>query len=101
MKAGTILTKAAEIVEGSRQQTHGQKERSFETIASLWNGYLRRRGITTCRMIEGADVAIMMAFLKVARATEGDPTEVDHYLDAAAYLALAGELATGSDDESR
>jgi hypothetical protein len=30
MKAGTILAKAAEIVEGSRQQTHGEKERNFD-----------------------------------------------------------------------
>lgn len=93
MKAGEILTEAAKIVEGSRQQTHGDKERSFETIASFWNVYLSRRGIRTARLIEAADVANMMALLKMARAIEGDNTHVDHFLDCAAYAALAGELS--------
>lgn len=96
--AGDILTTAAGIVEGSRQQTHGQKERSFDTIASLWNAYLWRRGITTSRLIECVDVAHMMMLLKLARAIEGDSSHEDHYIDGAAYFALAGELATGPQD---
>lgn len=98
MKAGTILTKAAEIVEGSRQQTHGQKERSFETIAAFWNTYLRRRGITNARLLEGVDVAAMMMLLKLSRAIEGDVTEPDHFVDLAGYAGLAGELATVADE---
>jgi hypothetical protein len=96
VRAGDILTTAAGIVEGSRQQTHGQKERSFNTIASFWNTYLRARGISTCRLLEGFDVAQMMALLKMARSIEGDATHVDHFLDGAAYVALAGELSAGN-----
>lgn len=94
MKAGEIASKAAEIVEGSRQQTHGEKERSFETIAALWNAYLARRDVVHLRRIEAADVANMMALLKMARAMEGDATHTDHYIDGSAYIALAGELVT-------
>lgn len=93
MKAGEILTTAAGIVEGSRQQTHGQKERSFNTIASLWNSYLRARGITTCRLLEGVDVAHMMMLLKLGRTIEGEPS-ADHWVDMAGYAGLAGELLT-------
>lgn len=93
MKAVTILTTAAQIVEGNRQQAHGRKERSFQTIAAFWSAYLERRGELTA--LEPQDVAHMMVLLKLARAIEGDSSHEDHYIDGAGYFSLAGELATG------
>ena len=37
------------------------------------------------------DVAVMMALLKISRSTQGK-FNVDDYIDAAAYMAIAGEL---------
>ena len=38
----------------------------------------------------GSNAAVMLALLKVARTKFGNPTE-DTYIDAAAYMAIAGE----------
>lgn len=84
--AASILTEAATIVDGARQQTHGDRERSFGTAAQLWSAY-------TGHPLSPHDVAVMMALLKVARAKCGDVTARDHHVDGSAYLALAGELA--------
>jgi hypothetical protein len=93
MKAATILNQAAQIVEGSRQQTHGHKERSFGAIASFWNVYLRQRGMLHL-MLEPVDVAQMMVLLKMARSITGDGSHPDHHIDQVGYSGLAGELAT-------
>lgn len=78
-----MLRKAAEIVDGAR---HG-RERSFDLTAKLWMFYLDKT-------ISPQDVAILLALLKVARSRCGLADDPDHYVDAAAYLALAGEMAT-------
>ena len=88
-QAHSILTEAAEITLGARNATHGDKERSFEAIAGLWNAYTASRksgGPLTAR-----DVAIMMALLKIARSVQGEPVR-DHFVDMAGYAAIAGEL---------
>lgn len=88
---GEILEEALGIVEGARNVTHGDKERSFVAIAKLWNAYLdmrpRRHG-----EILASDVGQMMVLLKMARSKHGTPHR-DHFVDAAGYAALAGELA--------
>jgi hypothetical protein len=88
--AGAILIDAANIVTGDRESTHGNKERSFNRIALLWNAYLESRPTNT--PLTAVDTAQMMVLLKIARALSGNPTR-DHYLDEAAYAAIAGELA--------
>lgn len=89
--AASILTEAATIVDGARQQTHGDRERSFGMIADMWAAYLAETNHSAVRVVP-EDVAVMMALLKVARFACGKPAK-DHFLDGAAYLALAGELA--------
>ncbi len=87
--AASILTEAADIVAGARNATHGDKERSFEAIAGLWNAYLGARkdgGPITAR-----DVAWMMTCLKMARSVQGKPVR-DHFVDGAGYAAIAGEV---------
>ena len=91
-EAGHILRKAAAIVEGSRQASHGDKERSFGHIAEMWNGYLSARRDPTAA-VRARDVAQMMVLLKIVRSVQGSG-EPDHFLDQAGYSALAGELAS-------
>lgn len=90
--AGDILREAAGIVEGARNTTHGEKERSFEAIAQLWNAYLATRKNPNVVGVSAVDVAWMMAIMKIARSQQGTPVR-DHFLDCAGYAAIAGELA--------
>ena len=78
-----ILRQADALINGDRQAHYGPPEKNFGRIAAGW------------QVILGADVsaeqvALCMAWLKIARLCEG-PHD-DSYTDAAAYMALAGEL---------
>lgn len=86
--SASILREAADIVGGARNATHGDKERSFQAIAGLWNAYLdaRKEG----GPISARDVAWMMTMLKAARSVQGKPVR-DHFVDGAGYAAIAGE----------
>lgn len=88
--ASGILTEAALLVAGDRQTTHGDKERSFGAIAGMWNAYLEARK-TPEASLSGFDVAQMMVLLKIGRSVQGKPVR-DHFVDAAGYAAIAGEL---------
>lgn len=88
--AADILREAADIVAGARNATHGDKERSFQAIADLWNAYLDGRKVPGA--LGPRDVAWMMVLLKIGRSIQGTPVR-DHALDAAGYSAIAGELS--------
>ncbi len=88
--AGSILREAANIVEGSREQTHGPKERSFIAIAGAWNAYLAARRDPTAP-ITATDVCWMMNWMKTVRSVQGEFVR-DHAVDAAGYAAIAGEV---------
>ncbi len=91
MKAGDILTTAAGLVGGDRQETHGDKRQNHDNIAALWNAYLGIRK-EPAAPLNAQDVAHLMALLKVAR-TQLGADNIDDAVDGAAYLAIAGELA--------
>lgn len=86
MNRADILATATEYVTKDRAVTHGDAERSFQTIAGFWSVYLDTP-------VTAVDVAAMMALLKLAR-IKGNPTHIDSAIDAAGYSAIAGELAT-------
>jgi hypothetical protein len=90
--AAGLLREAADIVEGARNATHGEKERSFAAIASLWNAYLDLRRGGPRHGVSPHDVAVLMALMKIGRSEQGQAIR-DHYVDAAGYHAIAGELA--------
>jgi len=93
-RAGAILRKAAEIVDGPRNATHGDKERSFAAIAKLWDAYLEARAPHAGgdpHRIAAADVCAMMVLLKFARSEHGQHVE-DHGVDAAGYAAIWSEM---------
>ena len=91
--ASNILLEAAAIVRGNRNTVHGDKERSFTLIGQLWSAYLNGRvKLSRGAAISAIDVAQMMVLMKIARSIQGQAIR-DHYVDAAGYAAIAGELA--------
>ena len=81
-KAAAILTEATKLITQDRANQHGE---SFKITAELWSAYL---GIT----ITQEDFCICLALMKVARAKKGSKIK-DHFLDASAYMALAGSTS--------
>jgi hypothetical protein len=89
--AEEILKEAYRVVMTQRQNAHGDAENSFDIIGRYWQTYLLSKGYTV--QISAYDVAQMMVLLKVARASMGNGTHADHYVDTAGYSALAAMLA--------
>jgi len=87
MNRAEILTTARDLTMGERNVQHGHPRVNLTNIASLWSGYF---GDPT--MFDAHDVAVMMVLLKMARTKTG-ATNPDDYVDAAAYAAIAGEIA--------
>ncbi|MDA1338298.1 MAG: DUF6378 domain-containing protein [bacterium] len=84
MKTFEILQQAEKLVNGDRDKTHGDKLENHKNISLLWSAYLE----TT---ITPKDVAILMVLLKLAR-TKAGQFNIDDYVDACGYSAIAGEL---------
>lgn len=91
MTAGSMLSEASRIVEGVRNTQHGDKERSFQAIATVWSVYLAARRDPT-GPIRPHDVCQMMVLQKMMRAEWGAPIR-DHFVDQAGYSGIAGEIA--------
>ncbi len=92
-----ILDEAKKCVCGQREHDYGSPENNFETIGLLWATYLRAAHPELAKVlplngINGKDVAIMMAQLKIARIASG--SSPDSFVDLAGYAACAGEIAT-------
>jgi hypothetical protein len=85
-----ILDLAKSLVSNDREVTHGDARQNHEQIAEFWNIFLDNK-LKPMAAITCDDVAIMMALLKISRSTQGK-MNMDDYIDAAAYLAIAGEL---------
>lgn len=79
-----VLTRAAELVNGDRQANYGPPAVNFSRIARGWEVILGQP-------VTAEQVALCMAWLKIARLVNG-PHE-DSYIDGAAYMALAAELS--------
>lgn len=85
MKANEILTRAANLVAGDRERTHGDKVENFRNTAALFSAYL---GID----ITPVQAAMLVALLKIAR-TKAGAHNLDDYVDLAGYAGVAGEIA--------
>jgi hypothetical protein len=90
--AGEVALKAASLVAGDRDKTHGKKEDNFGKIAAHWNAYLQSRSCDDGTPLDALDVGHMMVLLKIARTLSGS-INPDDYIDAAGYAACAGEIA--------
>lgn len=92
-RAHEILTRAASLVGGDREHTHGDKWQNFQNIARLWNAYLRSRPVDVYDApLSPLDIGHMMVLMKIAR-TQAGAFNLDDYLDAAGYAGCAAEIA--------
>lgn len=82
-----ILHQADTLINGPRADAYGPPQKNFGNIARLWEPIFGV-GITP------AQVALALSQLKVARLIQS-PDHEDSWIDAAGYIALGGELATG------
>ena len=85
MTRDEILDTAKGLINGDRAETHGDADDMHAVIAEMWSAIL---GFSVSPM----RVALMMAALKLARASQ-NPDHADNWVDAAGYIALAGEMA--------
>lgn len=78
------LTRAAlEIVTSDRNEQYGEPEDSFQTIAELWQGYLRAKGNI---QLDAVDVARMLQLFKMARRMTAVAPSADSFIDGIGYL---------------
>lgn len=84
-KRTEILEEASRLIDdgGARAVAYGSAEDNFARIAAGW-------GVVLETPISSQQVALCMAWLKIARIVNGGTR--DGYVDGAAYMALAGEL---------
>lgn len=88
-----ILLSAAGCILADRAAAYGPPEDNFANIVALWNAYLEMRKQRNPAdpsfsgdLLDGADQAVMMALMKIARLAT-NPTHKDSWVDAAGYLA--------------
>jgi hypothetical protein len=100
MKAGEIANRAANLVGGDRNSSHGDIIRTHKNIAAVWNGILAAAGKTPAAPLDAHDVANLMEGLKIAR-RYGGSFNVDDYVDGAGYSSVAGEIAAALNEQHR
>jgi hypothetical protein len=83
-KRTEVLDFAIALINGDRERDYGTPAENFGRIADGWSVILQSD-------VSAEQVALCMAWLKIARLVNG-PHE-DSYVDAAAYMALAAELS--------
>lgn len=86
-----LLENAANTVDGQRDREYGGPEQSFDSIARLWTVI---KGVP----FTPADVALMMAALKLARLAATRGTHVDSWVDLAGYAACGYEVISQQRD---
>lgn len=86
MTRDEILKTASDLINGDRAKDYGPAKKNHEDIAVGWSVIF---GVP----VNAHQVARAMAWLKICRLSKTD-THIDSYVDAAAYIALAGEIAT-------
>ena len=88
MKKHEVLEEAGRLISEDRQQQYGKATDNFGRIAEMWSAYA---GINFTK----ADVAAMMALMKLARLA--NQHKDDSWIDLAGYAALGAELAEEDD----
>lgn len=92
-----ILLEGARLTDGSRDAAYGQPIHNLGAQADLIDAYLKHRARTAAApsvmTIDAHDVAVISALIKIGRMATAPKRLRDNYVDGAAYLAIAGELA--------
>lgn len=86
MNRTEILQWADDLINGERDAVYGTPQENFERTAALWSVILQQK-------VYPQQVGVMLALLKISRLVNS-PDHLDSYIDAAGYLALAGEIGT-------
>jgi hypothetical protein len=88
-----ILVDVQNAVCRDRQDSYGDAEGNFATIADLWTTYLQATSVLDRDLaIEPQDVAAMCALLKIARAAH-NPQHIDNWTDLAGYAVCGGGIS--------
>lgn len=114
-KRAQLLRDAEEIINGSRAQTYGPPDISFNRIADIWNGMGLRmvdpvklnpetephihghKTFYKAEKVTATDVALILIGMKLSR-TVGAVDHEDNWLDIAGYAGLGAELADEKDN---
>ena len=91
MNTTDILKKTEKLVSKDREDKHGNKIINHENIARLWSAYFQNKYKINIIVLP-EDVANLMTLLKIAR-TQAGKHNLDDYIDACGYSAIAGEIA--------
>ena len=78
-----VLNKASQLTGGDRNRDYGDPYENLRLIADIFNA-ITGHGLTA------SDVATLQIAVKLARARTS-PLKSDHYVDAAAYMAIRYE----------
>lgn len=85
MNRKNILETSIALTCGERNVAYGEPRDNMAEIAAAASAILGKA-------LTGRDIAIINAVQKLCRA-KTTPGRADHYVDGAAYLAIAGECA--------
>ena len=91
MKSTEILDKTKNLLSEDREKSHGDKVLNHENIARLWSSYFQNK-YKIAILVLPEDVANLMNLLKIAR-TQAGKFNLDDFIDACGYAAIAGEIA--------
>jgi hypothetical protein len=91
MKYTEILQSATDIIQDRGLNDYGHPADNMEHAAMLISAYLQMP-------VMDYQVCAILALIKLARASTGNPDKADNYIDGAAYIALMGQLATEEND---
>jgi ribulose bisphosphate carboxylase small subunit len=80
-----MLVEAADLVTEDRKVYYGDFKKNHENIASMWSIILNKS-------ISADQVCKCMAAVKLCRASVPGVYVRDNYVDAAAYITMAGAL---------
>lgn len=84
------LAEAMDLITGDRNRDYGEPFHNFERVANGWS-------IILGRIVEPHEVALCMAWLKIARLTE-TPQKKDGWVDGAGYMGLGWQLVNEQGD---
>ena len=86
MTRSEILAEAELLITSVRAREYGDASQMHNRIAAIWSAILGHP-------VQPWQVALLMAGLKLARLAHC-PLQKDSWVDAAAYAAIGGELAS-------
>lgn len=88
MEIDDFLAQASYLIQNDRQTQYGDIDESWEKIGKLWGVLLNLDDPISPSM-----VGIMLATMKLSRISN-QPSHEDSYIDALAYVAGAGQIAS-------